>query len=94
MFKAVNVMTTKNTYNTPSDDHAKGNVVDQPSTSTNPPSSNPLQIYKPISDALLCPPKRLIRKVTFNPNVHASQNYNIVEDLAQIPCVVSSLKVL
>jgi hypothetical protein len=83
MFKMVNVMTRENTYDTPPGDQANGKAIDQPSTSTPPPSSNPLQIEKPISDAVLHPPKSTIRKVTFNPNSHAAQNYNIIEYLVQ-----------
>ena len=29
-----------------------------------------------------------------NPNARAAQNYSIVEDLAQTPCVMSALEVL
>jgi hypothetical protein len=31
---------------------------------------------------------------TFNPNSRAAQNYNIVEDLAQAMCAMSTLEVL
>jgi hypothetical protein len=48
MFKMVNVTTRENTYDTPPSDQTKGKVVNQPSSSTPPPSSNPLQIEKPI----------------------------------------------
>jgi hypothetical protein len=87
-------MTRENTYDTPPGDQTKGKVVDHPSTSTPPPSSNPLHIENPTSDVVLCSPKSIIRKVTFNPNARAAQNYNIVEDLAQAPCAMSSLEVL
>jgi hypothetical protein len=94
MFKTVNVTTRANTYDTPPGDKPNGKAVDQPSNSTPPPSSNPLQIEKPISDAVLRPPKSVIRKVVFNPNACAAQKYNIVEDLAQAPCAMSTLEVL
>jgi hypothetical protein len=94
MFKTINVTTRVNTYVTPPGDTDKGKVVNQPSNSTPPPSSNPLHIEKLISDVSLRPPKIVIRKVTFNPNAHASQNYNIVEDLAQSPCAMSTLEVI
>jgi hypothetical protein len=42
----------------------------------------------------LRPPKRTIRKSTFNPSLRVTQNYNIVEDLAQESCAMSALKVL
>jgi hypothetical protein len=32
--------------------------------------------------------------VTFNTNDHPAQKYNIVEDLAEVPCVMLSLKFL
>jgi hypothetical protein len=44
--------------------------------------------------SILCPPKITIYKATFNPSSHATQNYNIVEDLAQAPCAMSMLEVL
>jgi hypothetical protein len=68
-------------------------VTDPPSTSVTPPSG-PLQIEKPNFDSILHPPKSTIQKSTFNPNSRASQNYNIVEDLAQAPCAMSTLEVL
>jgi hypothetical protein len=40
------------------------------------------------------PPKGVIQKLAFNPHVHATQNYNIVEDLAQAPSAMSALEVL
>jgi hypothetical protein len=94
MFKIVNVTTQANTYDNPPGDQAKEKVVDQPSTSTPPPSSNPLHIENPISDAVFCLPKSAIRKATFNPNSCVAQNYNIIEYLAQPPCAMSTLKVL
>jgi hypothetical protein len=45
-------------------------------------------------NSILHPPKGNIRKATFNPSSHATQNYNIVEDLAQAPCAMSALDVL
>ena len=60
--------------------------------STPPSGSNgPLQIERPISDNVLRPPKATIRKAIFNPNAQATQSYNIVEDLAQAPCAMSTL---
>jgi hypothetical protein len=94
MFKTINVTTHENTYDTPLGDQNKGKVVDNPSSYTPPPSSNPLQIEKFISDVVLHPPKSIIRKETFNLNAHSAQNYNIFEYLAQVPCTMSALKVL
>ena len=42
----------------------------------------------------LCPPKSTLWKAVFNPNAQAAQFYNVVEDIAQAPCAMSTLKVL
>jgi hypothetical protein len=94
MFKMIYVTTQENTYDTPPSHQPKGKVVDQPSSSTPPPYSIPLQTTKPISDVVLHPPKSIIRKETINRNSCATQNYNIVEYLAQAPCPMLDLKVL
>jgi hypothetical protein len=98
MFNGVYLTTRTMTYDTPPGKPGKesvtnGTVTDPPSTSVTPPSG-PLQIEKPNFDSILHPPKSTIRNLTFNPNSRASQNYNIVEDLAQAPCAMSALKVL
>ena len=62
---------------------------------TPPPASNrPLQIERVISDNVLWPPNATISKAIFNPTAWATQNYNIVEDLAQAPYAMSTLEVL
>ena len=43
---------------------------------------------------ILHPPKSTLRKVVFNPNARAAQFYNVVEDLAQAACAMSTLEVL
>ena len=43
---------------------------------------------------VLRPPKASIKRAMHNPNARATQNYNIVEDLAQAPCAMSILEVL
>jgi hypothetical protein len=58
------------------------------------PLSGPLHIEKPMFDSILHPPKRTIHKATFNPSSCVAQNYNIVEYLAQAPCVMSTLEFL
>jgi hypothetical protein len=40
------------------------------------------------------PPKGVVRKLAFNPHARATQNYSIVEDLAQAPSAMSALEVL
>jgi len=59
-----------------------------------PPHTGPLQIEKPISDTILHPLKATIHKAVFNPNARATKNYNIIEDLAQSPCAMSTLDFL
>ena len=39
-------------------------------------------------------PKGVFKKALHNPNARATPNYYVVEDLSQIPCVMSSLEVL
>ena len=43
---------------------------------------------------MIRPPKSTLRKTTHNPNAKATQDYSIVEDLAQDPCAMSALEVL
>jgi hypothetical protein len=39
-------------------------------------------------------PKVVFNKDSHNPNARATQNYSVVEDFSQTPCVMSSLEVL
>jgi hypothetical protein len=60
-----------------------------------PPSNGPLHLEQPNPDTVLRPPpKGVVRKSAFNPHAHATQNYSIVEDLAQAPSAMSALEVL
>jgi hypothetical protein len=104
MFNGINLTTLSKTYDTPGnpdkgkDTNGTDNLPNPSSSfvslpSVNPPSG-PLQIEKPTFESILRPPKRTIHKATFNPSSRATQNYNIVEDLAQAPCVMSALEVL
>ena len=66
-----------------------------PSTSSPESSSTvPLSIKKPTLDMIFHPPKRTLRNVVFNPNARATPFYNVVEDLGQAPCAMSTLEVL
>jgi hypothetical protein len=66
----------------------------QPSPTT-PLTNGPLHLKQLSLDTVLHPPpKGVIRKSTFNPHAHVSQNYSIVEDLSQEPSTMSSLEVL
>jgi hypothetical protein len=54
----------------------------------------PLQIKKTLGETMTCIPKGVFKKASHNPNARASQNYSMVEDLSQTPCVMSALEVL
>jgi hypothetical protein len=104
MFNGINLTTRSKTYDTlgnpdrGKDTNGADTLPDPSSSSISIPSVNPpfgpLQIEKPTFESILHPSKRNIRKATFNPNSHATQNYNIVEDLAQALCAMSMLEVL
>jgi hypothetical protein len=57
-----------------------------------PPLETPLHIDKP--DPLPHIPKGVLKRSSHNPNARATQNYSIVKDLGQTPCVMSALEVL
>jgi hypothetical protein len=65
---------------------------------TPPPTSPPndtLHLERSGLDTVLGPPpKGVVQNSSFNPHACASQNYNIVEDLALAPSVMSALEVL
>jgi hypothetical protein len=66
----------------------------QPSPST-PPTNGPLHLeWSSLDIVLRPPPKGVVRKSAFNTHVRATQNYSIVEDLAQELSMMSSLEVL
>jgi hypothetical protein len=97
LFNGIDLTTRSMTYDTPiKPDKGKvtnGTLPDPPPSSVSPPY-RPLHIEKPTFDSILRPHKRTIYKSTFNPSSRATQNYNIVEDLAQAPCAMSALEVL
>jgi hypothetical protein len=64
----------------------KGKEVDLPSLL--------LQIDKTLGETMTCIPKGAFKKASHNPNTRAAQNYSVVEDLSQTPCVMSTLEVL
>ena len=59
-----------------------------------PETQGPLHIERPVIDLVSCPPKGVMKRTVHNPNPRVAQNYNIVEDLAQAPCAMSTLEVL
>jgi hypothetical protein len=54
----------------------------------------PLHIKKTMGETMTHIPKGAFKKSSHNPNARASQNYSVIEDLAQTPCAMSSLEVL
>ena len=87
----INLNTRSHSYDKPAE--KKDEKV--PSTSSSPcPSNGPVVIEKPNLDLILRPPKDTLRKAIFNPNARAAQFYNVIEYLAQAPCVMSTLEVL
>ena len=58
------------------------------------PRSTDLHIERPPVETIPRITKGSAKRATINPNARATQNYSIVEDLAQIPCTISSLEVL
>jgi hypothetical protein len=97
MFSGIDLTTRTTTYDTPTNPNKKkvtnGTPPDPYPTSVSPPSGS-LQIGKPTFDSILRHPKSAIHKSTFNPSSRATQNYNIVEDLAQAPCAMFGIEVL
>ena len=56
--------------------------------------SLPLQIEKTLGETMTRIPKGTFKKAFHNPNARAAQNYSVMEDLSQTPCVMSALEVL
>ena len=91
--ETVNLNTRSHSYDPPSEKKPDDIPSKKTSTSTTP-TNNGLHIEKPILEAIFRPPKGTLRKSIINPNACVSQYYNIVEGLAQEPCVMSNLEVL
>ena len=95
--ETVKLTTCSQTYDKPIEKKDKGaSSKKYPYTNSSPPpaSNVPLTIEKPKLNLILLPPKTTIWKYVFNPSARAAQFYNVVEDLAQAPCAMSTLKVL
>ena len=93
MMSHVRIATRSQDYGTKNPVDGKEAESSNANTSnTPPPVSGPLQIEKQNRDLIIKPPaKGVLRKSTFNPHVRATQNYNIVEDLAISPSTMSAL---
>jgi hypothetical protein len=66
--------------------------VEKVKDATNP--LTPLQIEKVMGETMTPIPKGVFKKASHNPNVRATQNYSVVEDLAQNPSTMSTMEVL
>ena len=92
MSTPMNVATKLKDYQTPASATGKEKEV-APSSSTL--SSGPLHIEHPNPDSAIRPPCwGVLWKSSYNPNAQATQNYNILEDLAQAPSTMLTLEVL
>jgi hypothetical protein len=56
--------------------------------------SVPLNMEKRIRETMKHILKGVFKKASHNPNARATQNYSVVKDLSQTPCVMSTLEVL
>ena len=94
--ETINLQTWSQNYVKPADKKEDNSSLDKAPPTGSPASSSngPLTIEKPNLDMILHPPKSTLRKSVFNPNAWAAQFYNIVEDLTQEPCAMSTLEVL
>lgn len=71
---------------------SNGQDIHQPNTSTFTSSNSDLPPIFP--ELTIKPTKGVFHKLTFNPRAPVAQNYNVLEDLAQSPSVMSTLQVL
>ena len=95
MMSQVMVATRSQDYG--SKNHVTGKEVENSNSTpaTSPSASDSLHIEKPNPDLVIkLPAKGVLRKSNFNPHARATQNYNIVEDLAISPSAMSALEVL
>jgi hypothetical protein len=73
-------------------DYGMPNTSEKGKEAKNP--SIPLHIEKTLGETMKHIPKGAFKKYSHNPKERATQNYSVVEDLSQTPCVMSSLEVL
>ena len=92
----IHLQTQSQNYDKPTDKKEDQSSSGKAPSTSSPESLTtiPLSIEKPNLNMILCPPKSTLRKVVFNPNDRSSQLYNVVEDLAQAPCAMSTLEIL
>lgn len=68
--------------------------AEEASLSQNPLLPNNLHIKSPVVDLVISPPKGVLHRTMQNTSSHATQNHNIVEDLARAPSAMLVLEVL
>ena len=92
----IHLQTGSQNYDKPTDKKEDQSSSGKAPSTSSPESSStvPLSIENPTLDMILRPPKSTLWKVVFNPNARDAQFYNVVEDLTQAPCAMSSLEVL
>jgi hypothetical protein len=73
-------------------DYSKPNTSEKGKEAELP--SLPLQIEKTLGETMTCIPKGVFKNDSHNPNIKATHNYSVVEDLSQTPCALSALEVL
>ena len=61
---------------------------------SNPNATSLLHMENPSNDTLQRIPKGVIKKVVYDPNSRDTQNYSIMEYVAQATCAMSTLEVL
>ena len=86
--ESVELQTRAKLYGNPTID------AQEPGTSSNPPPPNDLYIERPTAEPVILPSKGTLRRTTHNTSSRATQNYNILEDLAHTPSAMFALKVL
>jgi len=95
MFNGIYLTTRTTTYYTltkPDKERiTNGTTSDSPSITITPPSGS-LHTEETTFNSIFRPPKSTIQNSTFNPSSHATQNYNIIEYLAQALCAMSTLE--
>jgi hypothetical protein len=74
------------------DDYKMLSIAEKVKEAENP--SAPLQIERMMGETMTHISKEAFNKASNNPNARAAQNYSVVEDLSQTPCVIFSLEVL
>jgi len=92
MSTPINVATRSKYYQTPTPTIRKEKEATPSSSAL---SFGPLHIKRPNPNSAIQPRSRgLLRNSSYNSKTRATQHYTIIEDLAQVPSAMSSLKVL